>query len=107
MLVRQLVGRFAGQIIEMPFHVAQSCLANGTAALPDAEVRVRGFEVAAPPSEEPEDAPLVVVVPENWRKLHHFTRMKIARQIEPSIDEGGITAAEADSVIEGYLARHA
>lgn len=46
MRVRQLVGRYAGKIIEMPFHVAQACLAAGTAAHPDDELRnVRGITV--------------------------------------------------------------
>lgn len=46
MKVRQLVGRFAGCIIDMPFHVAQACLSNGTAALPDGVLpKVRGLKI--------------------------------------------------------------
>ena len=48
MKVRQLVGRFAGQIVDMPYHVAQACLATGTAALPDKEVtNIRGMKIRA------------------------------------------------------------
>lgn len=44
MKVRQLVGRLAGHIVDMPYHVAQACLANGTAVHPDQEVtNVRGL----------------------------------------------------------------
>lgn len=102
MLVRQLVGRFAGQIIEMPYHVAQSCLANGTAALPDAEVRIRGLELTAPPVETP-----VVEIPDDWRKLHHFKRIALARAINPAEVLEGISAKDADAIIEGYLAANA
>jgi len=52
MLVRQLVGRFAGQIVDMPFHVATACLANGTTEHPDAPVRVRGLNAEGAPSTE-------------------------------------------------------
>ena len=46
MKVRQLVGRFAGRIIEMPHHIAQACLSNGTAALPDGDMpKVRGLKI--------------------------------------------------------------
>lgn len=48
MFVRQLVGRLAGQIIDMPFTVAQSCIASGTAVLPDAPVNVKGLEIPQP-----------------------------------------------------------
>lgn len=45
--VRQLIGRQAGQIVEMPFHVMQACLATGTAAaVTEDEMREAGI---APP----------------------------------------------------------
>lgn len=40
MKVRTLIGKDYGQIKEMPFHVAQACLANGTAIHPDAPMPV-------------------------------------------------------------------
>ena len=48
MLVRQLVGRLAGEVIDLPYAVATSCLAMGTAALPDAEVA--GVRSRVPPA---------------------------------------------------------
>jgi len=51
MLVRQLIGPYAGQVVEMPFHVAESCKQAGTACDPDdhdAVRRVRGLEIVPP-----------------------------------------------------------
>jgi hypothetical protein len=48
MLVLQLVGRMAGQIVDLPYAVATSCLAVGTARLPDVEVK--GARVSASPA---------------------------------------------------------
>jgi hypothetical protein len=49
MKVRQLVGRFAGHVVEMPFHVAQSCVDAGTAEWPDKPVKVRGLTTDGQP----------------------------------------------------------
>lgn len=44
--VRQLIGPNAGQIVEMPHHVAEACKSAGTAQDPDAPLpRIRGLEV--------------------------------------------------------------
>lgn len=43
MKVRQLVGRLAGHIIDMPKTVAETCIANGTAAHIGREPRIRGL----------------------------------------------------------------
>jgi hypothetical protein len=99
MLVRQLIGGLAGQIVDMPYHVAQSCIANGTAALPDAEVRVRGLDVAGPPSPR-------VDVPEDWKSLHHLARMSLARKVNPALP-ARISTKQADEAIEAYLAGNA
>lgn len=48
MLVRQLIGPYAGQLQEMPFTVAQSCIATGTACLPGDTPRVKGLKIVAP-----------------------------------------------------------
>lgn len=66
MLVVQLVGRLKGQTIEMPFHIAQRCIAAGTArraepgsavvARPPAPPSPNGREkihLPKPPEEEP------------------------------------------------------
>lgn len=49
MFVRQLIGREAGNIINMPYDAAQSCLAMGTvAAVTDEEVAAAGLESPEP-----------------------------------------------------------
>lgn len=46
MFVVQLVGRMADSVVEMPFHVATSCLANGTVRrASEAEIMAAGLEV--------------------------------------------------------------
>ena len=57
MQVRQLVGRYAGHVNEMPYHEAQNCLAAGTVGLPEDSPRVKGLNVQP---EEP--APVVETV---------------------------------------------
>jgi len=58
MFVRQLIGQQAGQIIEMPYHVVQACLSNGTVqSVTDAEVVEAGLTPPEPPPVEA--APLV------------------------------------------------
>lgn len=49
MLVRQMVGRFAGQIVDLPYAVATSCLAVGT-ALPVTEGEARGQQAPSQPA---------------------------------------------------------
>lgn len=52
MFVRQLIGRIAGQVIDLPPHVAQAMLDNGTAAkVTDAEIEAAGHELPPPPAE--------------------------------------------------------
>ncbi|RUM06812.1 Rho termination factor N-terminal domain-containing protein [Rhizobium chutanense] len=49
MFVRQLIGREAGNIINMPYDAAQSCLAMGTVeAVTDEEIEAAGLEPAEP-----------------------------------------------------------
>lgn len=49
MFVRQLIGRQAGQIIEMPYHAAEACLAQGSAErVTDAEILAAGLTPEAP-----------------------------------------------------------
>lgn len=65
MRVRQLVGGWAGKIVDLPIPEAQAGLAMGTLALPDEPVRVRGFkpndevEIPAPvKAEQPKPEPV-------------------------------------------------
>ncbi|MGO8093218.1 Rho termination factor N-terminal domain-containing protein [Rhizobium leguminosarum] len=49
MFVRQLIGREAGNIINMPYSAAQSCLAMGTVeAVTDEDIAAAGLEPAEP-----------------------------------------------------------
>lgn len=48
MKVIQLVGRFAGQEVDLPYAEAQACLAGGTVVLPDETPRVKGLKVPPP-----------------------------------------------------------
>lgn len=50
MFVRQLIGRTAGTIVEMPYSAAEACLANGTVArVTDEEIRQAGLTPPEPP----------------------------------------------------------
>jgi hypothetical protein len=57
MFVRQLIGRNAGQIVEMPYHAGSSNITMGTcAAVTDAELSEAGIEIPAMNSESPPEA---------------------------------------------------
>ena len=49
MLVRTLVGRLAGQIVDLPVLEAQAALANGTAVKPDETPKVHGLKMTPDP----------------------------------------------------------
>lgn len=59
MFVRQLIGREAGAIVELPYHAATACLAGGTAAeVTDEEIAAAGLTLPpAAPVNEPEQLP--------------------------------------------------
>ena len=137
MKVRSLIGGNAGKIIEMEFATAQACVANGTAEWLDAPPRdrVRGMPVRedvveAPPAAAKKEAPVAPKketkpasapaaakaevpddpgpkIPPNWRSAHHMTRRGWAMQIDPDLESAGLTASEADDIIEQYVARSA
>ena len=48
MRVVQLIGPYAGKVVEMPYHVATNCLASGTACRPGDvhNHRVKGLSLA-------------------------------------------------------------
>lgn len=52
MFVRQLVGRLAGELVEMPYAAARGCLDAGTVRLPEAEPQARAV-VAEPQAADP------------------------------------------------------
>ncbi len=60
MKVIQLVGRLAGQEIELPYAEAQACLAAGTVTLPDQPVRMKGIEL--PKTKSVETLPVETVI---------------------------------------------
>lgn len=80
MKVRQLVGRFAGQIVEMPYHVAQSCIDAGTAEHPDKPVRVRGLDAEGQPVSQPQRS--VESIAAN-RMIREYPRREGRRQFHP------------------------
>lgn len=61
---------------------------------------VDGETVAPDPVAEQQVSP---DIPDNWQTLHHFTRMKLAKQIRPDLAEIINSADEADEVIEDAL----
>lgn len=101
MKVRQLVGRFAGQIVDMPFHVAQSCVSAGTAAWPDEPVRVRGLTADGKPivPPKPEVRPVANYAD---RMMAAFTPRDGGRQFHPldrdkdGAPGGSVPAAERE-----------
>ena len=60
MLVRQLIGAYVGQIIEVPYHVAQRCMnaQPPTMCIPGQEPRIRGIVLIEPEPEEKPPAPV-------------------------------------------------
>jgi hypothetical protein len=58
MFVRQLIGREAGNIIDMPYSAAQSCLAMGTvASVTDDEIAAAGLETEPVTANLPDEFP--------------------------------------------------
>jgi hypothetical protein len=47
MKVRTLVGRLAGEIVDMEYVDAQNCIANGTACLPEDAPKVKGLRASS------------------------------------------------------------
>lgn len=58
---------------------------------------------ATPPPTKPQLRPDQVDIPDDWQDLHHFTRMKLAKQLAPDLAEAINSADEADEVIQGVL----
>lgn len=52
MLVRQLIGARAGDIVEMPAHIARSCLDRGTAQPPEAAWPIAAVAEVVQPATE-------------------------------------------------------
>lgn len=107
MLVRQLVGRYAGEIVEMPHLEAQACLATGTAALPDdheAAKRVKGLKMPSETAPEPaaeadqasEGAPEAKVEPEPEPEPEPAAEADQASEAEPEAEAEPEPAAEPE-----------
>ena len=95
MLVRQLMGPYAGQLVEMPYPVAQNCIACGTAADPDdhaAAASVKGLKIMDP-------AP-AVEIPDGWESLNHIERRALATSITGQTYK---KAGAADAAIRAHL----
>lgn len=48
-MMRQLIGPYAGELVDMPFAVAENCRAAGTAARPDESPSVKGLKFTPEP----------------------------------------------------------
>lgn len=78
MLVRQLIGPYAGQIIEMKFTDAQNCLVAGTACAPDDTATprtVRGLKLVDP---DPRTAKLL-----DEQGVDYVGKVEVAPEPEP------------------------
>lgn len=89
----------AGQVVDMPYAVATSCISNGTACLPEDDHKVRGLlkvpaseleeavetggmvEVEGAVEDTKTKAGKAVSIPENWRNLPWFTQKSLAQKI--------------------------
>lgn len=123
MQCKQLVGPYAGQIIDMPFAVYQACKAAGTVVDVGEEHSVKGLgrEPQAAPVEQKadpvaEDAPQItpevkaddddagdpIEIPEDWMDQHH--NWKIARA-EDITGRDVKSKADAEKIIADYVAK--
>lgn len=76
--VRQLVGRQAGEIIELEQSIAESCIACGTAAVPGEEPVVRGTKF---------DKPLPnAMVPEELKAAAAPEEPKAETEVQPDLE---------------------
>lgn len=117
--VMQLIGRYRGQIVEMPFAVAQACIANGTACRPEdadkmklrgAAAEVAKAEAVDTPAQDPVEIEQIgevttgadvaasheTVIPANWRDLHWKQRVKLANDLGYEVEN----ATDADAALE-------
>lgn len=90
MLVKQLVGRYAGQVVDMPFVQAQGCIRAGTAVAADHREAARNDGK--------------ISVPKDFRSLPYLSlRSLAARASGKKVNE--ITGKpEALSILEAYIA---
>lgn len=49
-MMRQLIGPYAGELVDMPFAVAENCRAAGTACRPDDIPSVKGLKITPAPA---------------------------------------------------------
>lgn len=124
------IGQSAGQPVEMEFKNAQNCVISGTHRWADdptdmslalqAEIKAREQAEAdqveadrihnakmkelrdggAAPNKP---TPPAFDVPADWREWHHFDKIKLAKQIEPTASKN-LKKAEAEAIIEKWIA---
>lgn len=87
MFVRQLIGREAGNIINMPYDAAQSCLAMGTvAAVTDEEIADAGLQAPEPVvANRPDELPRgfrVEVIPSGGYDLFDPGGVNISKDVD-------------------------
>jgi len=79
--------------------------AKAPAATPKAAPKAVTEPVAKPAAaKEAEPETSGPAIPANWRAAHHMTRRGWAMQIDQDLESAGLTVAEADAIIEQYLA---
>jgi hypothetical protein len=107
MQVHQLVGRQAGQIIEMPYHVARRCIAAGTAkavtALPEKKAPMPAHKPERPILTLPKPKPVVKPEPILMRtidgKPHLDGAWPAVTEINPAlVVNAGCGQVDGDSV---------
>lgn len=69
------------------------------------EVRDEAVAETPRPAEVVDEAPQADLpggIPANWRELHHFKRIALAKQLAPELADTIKTGKDADSVIEWH-----
>lgn len=86
MFVRQLIGREAGTIINLPFTAAQSCLAMGTVeAVSDEEIAAAGLELEPVVVNRPDELPhgfRVETIPGGGFDLYDPGGVNISKEVD-------------------------
>lgn len=100
MLMRQLIGPYAGQIIDVPYIVAENNRNNGTMQDPELDVRVKGTKAIDDPGANHAAAP-TINIPVNWAKAKFIKRVAWAARIAGSKPTNTMAA---NAIIKAYLA---
>jgi hypothetical protein len=78
-----------GKFVEVKGHLAERLKYNGH------------FEM-----EMPDSVPVSPQIPEDWESLHHKTKMKLARELDPVMSEAINNVADAEEIIREHVNGH-